>query len=137
MEVRTEPPDSNVNQTIHPSHPENSQFVIIAGVQTVNTRHLNKLVGMAWCWLFQEGARLMLGKGLALRAMSAACSAADALSYHLVFSHFVSQCLTSSAKCAKCAKCYCPNLSKAKCSAFATSSGCWQMTFKLVLPCVC
>ena len=57
----------------------------------------------------------MLGKGLALRAMSAACSAADALSYHLVFSHFISQCLTSSAKCAKC---YCPNLSKAKCSAF-------------------
>ena len=56
MEVRTEPPDSNVNQTIHPSHPENSQFVIIAGVQTVNTRHLNKLVGMAWCWLFQEGS---------------------------------------------------------------------------------
>ena len=72
----------------------------------------------------------MLGKGLALRAMSATFSGADALSYHLVFSHFVSQFLTSSAKCAKC---YCPNLSKAKCSAFATSSGCWQMTFKLWL----
>lgn len=56
MEVPTEPPDSNVNQTIHPSHPENSQFIIIAGVQTVNTRHLNKLVGMVWCWLFQEGS---------------------------------------------------------------------------------